>query len=396
VAVALTPGVALVTSSAFVGGCDTGVAASPGADGVPPPAPDATTGGQADGGAGDAGVADAPGVDVPLYPFLDGGADCAVGFSGEPLDLRCTGLYADWPSKTVGPSAAAYAPAFPSWDDGASGPRWIALPPGSSIDTTDMDEWVFPAQTVVWQELRLPLSGADGGVRVETRLLWKQAPGVWYRTTYRWSGDGETSAVEKTGGEANVGGTPYQVPPRVVCDQCHAGRMDGVLGFEAVSLAAPGASGLTLQALVARGVLSAPPASPIAVPGDAVEAAALGWLHANCGTSCHNAGRGPAGLTGLLLRLDVGTLATLQTTGAFVTGWNVLTKSFELGDASTTFRIRACDPGASAAYVRSAERDGVGGVPFGTQMPSVLSHVVDDAGLATFAAWIDEGCDAGP
>jgi hypothetical protein len=381
--------VSLVASAA----CDAGVPAVPVGDGIRPPAPDATS---LDGGDLDARAADAPGVDVPAYPFPDGSADCAVGASGEPLDLRCTGLYADWASKTIAPTATAYAPAFPAWDDSASGPRWIALPPGASIDTTHMDEWVFPVRTLLWQELGLPPGDGGAPVRVETRLLWKQAPSVWYRTTYRWSDDGETSSIEKTGGEANVRGTPYQVPPRFQCDQCHAGRIDGVLGFEAVSLAAPGASGLGIQALVDGGLLSAPPASPIAVPGDAVTVAALGWLHANCGTSCHNVGRGSGANSGLYLRLDVGTLSSVQTTAAYTTAWNQLTQSFELGDASKTFRIRACDPPASAAYARCAVRDGVDGVPFGTQMPSVLTHMVDDAGLATFAAWIDEGCDAGP
>jgi hypothetical protein len=65
-------------------------------------------------------------------------------------------------------------------------------------------------------------------------------------------------------------------------------------------------------------------------------------------------------------------------------------------DAASSYRIHACDPAGSTAYYRASVRDGVGGVAYGTQMPNALTHVPDDAGLAVFAAWIDEGCDAGP
>jgi hypothetical protein len=348
-------------------------------------------------GAGDAdaggGASDAPGP--PIFP--DAGADCGFGTSGEPLDLSCTGLYSDWPSKAVAAGVEPFAPAYVLWSDGANGQRWIALPPGTQIDTSDMDEWKFPADTRIWQEMRLPLGlgDASSATRIETRLLWKQPVGSWVRTTYRWSADGETSAVELLSGEQNVAGTTYEIPAWFVCDGCHAGRRDGVLGFEAVSLSAPGASGLTMQALEARGLLGAPPASPPVVPGNATESAALGWLHANCGTSCHNGGRGNAGSSGLLLRLDVATLASVQTTDAYVTGWNQLTKGFSISDAAPTYRIHACDLAESASYYRASVRDGVNGVSF-SQMPNVLTHVPDDAGLAQLAAWIDEGCDGGP
>ena len=178
-----------------------------------------------------------------------------------------------------------------------------------------------------------------------------------------------------------------------MCQYCHQGRPDDVLGFEAVALAAPGASQMTLASLAAEGLLTHPPEGPLRVPGDPVERDALGWLHMSCGTSCHNAG-GPAAASGFLTRLDVASLGAVSSTDAFKTGWNVASRYSIPGEART-YRLAACDEAASAAYYRAARRDGVGGTPAGTQMPPVDTHRVDPEGLAELAAWIDERCDAG-
>jgi hypothetical protein len=337
-----------------------------------------------DGGTSDSGL-----------PFdLDAG-DCGTGPLGEPLDLSCTGLYADFASKTVAPGVSEYAPGLLLWSDGASKTRWIYLPPGKRIDTSDMDEWSFPVGTKVWKEFALVLGDASTETRIETRMLWKLTPTFWYRTTYKWSPDGTSSATELTTGQTDAGNGNYEIPGQYQCNSCHSGRRDGVLGFEAMSMSAPGATGMPMATLVAQGLLTDPPATPLVVPGDAVEVAALGWLHANCGTSCHNSVNGQARFTGFFLRLDVGTLASVQSTYAYTTGWNRQTSNYVIPGATTTYRLHACDTDESAAYYRAAHRDGVGGAFAGTQMPPIDSHVVDNADIAGLAAWIDEGCDAG-
>ena len=129
--------------------------------------------------------------------FAEGGGfsgDCGVGMAGEPTDLRCTGLYSDWDSKTVATDLTQYDPGLHLWSDGADKLRWIYLPPGQKIDTSDMDEWTFPVGTKVFKEFRIALGDASTETRIETRLLWKQAPGTWYRTTYRWTSDGVSDA----------------------------------------------------------------------------------------------------------------------------------------------------------------------------------------------------------
>jgi hypothetical protein len=402
--------------------CSGGTAASPGEDsGTPssdagalgsPEAGDASVsdatvtspdGGDASavGSGGDAGSdggpEDAAGFDSaePTYDFGIDGGDCGLGPRGEPTDLGCTGLYADWATKTVAPGLTAYAPGLVLWSDGAEKTRWLALPPGQQIDTSDMDEWTFPVGTRIWKEFRLPVGDASAETRIETRLLWKLKPTLWYRTTYVWSSDGTTSATELTTGEVDAGGTGYEIPNQTRCNQCHNGRKDGVLGIEAVSLSAPGASGLTMAELVEAGTITEPPDASLAVPGNAIESAALGWLHANCGTSCHNRGQGQAENTNFWMRLDVATLATVQATDTYTTGWDQPTIGFPIPDAAVSYRIHQCDLASSAVYFRAGHRDGVNGTPDGTQMPPVDSHVVDTTDLAGVAAWIDEACDAG-
>jgi hypothetical protein len=321
--------------------------------------------------------------------------DCGVGSSGEALDLSCAGLYSDFASKTIAPGIVQYAPGLQLWSDGAIKTRWIQLPAGQKIDTSNMDEWTFPVGTKLWKEFRLPQGDAGTPVRIETRLIWKQGQNNWYRTTYRWSADGETSATEMTLGELDANGAGYEVPSVFECNDCHQGRIDGVMGFEAVALAAPGAAGLTMADLVQQGLITDAPDSSLVIPGDAVQSAALGWLHVNCGEACHNPGNGLGGPSGFMTRLDVATLSSVQTTEAYTTGWNQLSGTYQIPNAPTTYRFHACDLSESAGYYRPSVRDGINGVVFGSQMPPIDTHVVDDAGLAILAAWINEGCDGG-
>src|SRR5262245_30688341 len=87
--------------------------------------------------------------------------------SRAPEHLSETGLFADVARESLAPDIIAYAPRFQLWSDGADKRRWLWLPPGARIDTSDMDSWVFPVGTKFWKEF------TRDGVRVETRLLEK-------------------------------------------------------------------------------------------------------------------------------------------------------------------------------------------------------------------------------
>src|SRR5690606_26188661 len=178
--------------------------------------------------------------------------------------LECSGLYASFADKQVAPDVLPYKPATEFWSDGAEKQRWIYLPPGTKIDISDWNEWSFPVGTKIWKEFKI------GGKRIETRLLTKIDASTWAHTTYRWNDD-ETDAVAKSGGESIAGlgpdGGTYEIPNAGECEQCHYGRKDRVLGFDAVSLGMPGAEGVTLADLATRDLLSTtPPATAMTVP----------------------------------------------------------------------------------------------------------------------------------
>jgi hypothetical protein len=94
-----------------------------------------------------------------------------------------------------------------------------------------------------------------------------------------------------------------------------------------------------------------------------------------------------------LARLDVSTLGSVQDTWAYVSAWDQAS-NFPIPDASSPNIIQPCSPGTSAAYYYADHRDGVDGYT-GLQMPIIDTHVVDEAGVEEFAAWINDGCDAG-
>jgi hypothetical protein len=98
-----------------------------------------------------------------------------------PALLSQTGLYSDFANRTIATGIIEFAPRFPSWTDGATKRRWILIPQGKTVDTTDMNQWTFPAGTKLWQEFTY-------GKIVETRFLWKQGDGWsnWWMGAYVW------------------------------------------------------------------------------------------------------------------------------------------------------------------------------------------------------------------
>jgi hypothetical protein len=325
-----------------------------------------------DGGGGDDSSYE--GDDVSRPP-----PNCEAGV--EPVALSCTGLYANWTLLTLAPDVQPFTPGVSMWTDGADASRWIWMPAGSTIDTTDPNGWQFPVGTKLWQELRLL------GKRIETRFLWKEAPGLWFRTTFAWTDD-QSAAPALAIGKPNARGLPYEIPAVSACEKCHDGAADFVLGFEAVGLAMPQSSGLNLQALSRGGLLSKPFAVSPLIPGDPTTVAALAFLHTNCGTSCHN--RGPnagAGATGLFLKLTVdarGALpATPQQTDTWITSYKVPSSLTPYGvDAGGFWRIAPGDVAHSAIVWTASRRDSV------VQMPPIASHLVDLNDVQKLQSWI--------
>lgn len=329
---------------------------------------DAPTGGDA---------VDAPDVDAP------------IDAPQTPMTLMATGLCMDAACATIDPVNKEYEVRFPLYSDGSLKRRWIYIPPGMPIDTSNMNHWKFPVGTKIWKQF------AVGTTRVETRYITKiladdAMPGSWFYASYAWDA-GQTNAVLwPTAGVQNANGTTHDIPSRANCRRCHEQVPGRVLGLGAIQSDYTAATGsLDLADMVAANLLSAPPSAP-ATPGDpyfpwpsastAVDQAAFGYLHGNCG-GCHNPTSAVfSGLpSNIDLRLDVTKLGTVAVIPAHATTINV-------NGSVTGLTGPIVDPGNSAGSVM-IER--MSSLVFPIKMPEIGTEVTDTAGLGAVTMWID-------
>lgn len=287
-----------------------------------------------------------------------------------------------------------YRPVSPLWADHADKGRFIALPPGATIDPVGEEEWVFPLGTILVKSFLLSEDRSDPDATpriIETRLLIRDdSDEGWSAHTYVWN-DAQTEATRLVAGARitldtrSEDGTAeeqvYLVPNTNQCRDCH-GRDDvtvplGVTRYQLDFALDDGTN--QLRALADAGVFAAVPASsdhPLAAPGDEtlpLADRARAYLHANC-SHCHRPG-GDGGRTGLDLRAwqdepaDFGICKTPVAAGAGTGG-----RSYDIvpGDADASilpFRMESTDPEI--------------------RMPELPSRIADDFGVTLVRAWID-------
>lgn len=298
-----------------------------------------------------------------LRTGLEGGA--------VPAMLSETGLFADIQTRALAPGVREFRPAYPLWSDGAQKRRFVQLPDRCSIDTSDMDHWVLPVGARLWKDFTV------GGKLIETRLIARYGAGAkdFIFAAYAWREDGSDADFAEYG-VVNARGTEHNIPAAQTCKSCHGYLPERVLGFSALQLQHDGA-GVTLQALAGEGWLST--AVPeLKVPGDAVAASALGYLHANCG-NCHN----PDGIafnTPFILRLSAND-ASVTDTGVWKTAVGVPVE--KLVAPGVSLRVDPGSPTASGIFHRMSVR--------GTteQMPPIATKVTDPDGLSAIGAWVE-------
>jgi hypothetical protein len=337
----------------------------------------AACGGNTQGPSDTPDAANVPEAGASLYA-----AECA-GADVPPPSLECTGLYANIATKEIATGIREYAPAVPLWADNATKVRWIYLPPGTTIDTTDPSEWTFPVGTKIWKEF------SKDGKRVETRLFQKVQTGYWVYTTYAWNA-GETAAMISSGGNIPWGdGGVYHIPTPDECDQCHRGRTDHILGFEQVSLGLAGASGVTLADLVSDKLLTPAPALTSLAVGDdgtGVAAMPLEWLHINCGVSCHNDNSNSTAYgSSMRLRLDP-TLLDGRPSTDFDSRTTTLGMTANNPMWNNQIRIVPGDP-THSLLVQLISNRGTDN-PEANQMPPIATSVVDVEDTQNVVTWI--------
>lgn len=310
-----------------------------------------------------------------------------------PQTLQETGLYADAATLRVDPNHLEFSPQYPLWSDGAIKRRWISLPPGTAIDASNPDAFVFPVGTRFWKEFSFD------GHRVETRYLERRADGQWLYAAYAWSADGHEAQLVsmrgKRGAYAFAGGRSHTIPGVNDCKACHQGGPSEVLGFSALQLSpdrdlfAPHAEqdpehAVNLADLAARGLLIGLPQTLLETPpridaASATERAALGYLHGNCG-HCHNA-QGPLQNIGLFLRQSVrgGERQAVATTVG-----HAVKKPAPGQTPDALNRIEPGYPERSALIERVSSR-----LP-ALQMPPLGTELADDEAVALLYRWIAE------
>ena len=229
----------------------------------------------------------APAPDTPRLPAL----------------LSETGLYEASTPGTVAAENRPFSPQYPLWSDGARKRRWVHLPPGTSIDATNVAEWTFPVGTRFWKEFRF------GDRKVETRLLWRASSTEWMAASYLWNAEQSDAVLAPAAGVPNVAdvaaGRRHSIPSQTDCLACHGTKRTTALGFNLLQLSTdrdPNAIHgepldprmVTLATLIAEGRLA--PASselvrqpPRIATRHPLTRTMLGYFSANCG-SCHNGG----------------------------------------------------------------------------------------------------------
>jgi len=226
-----------------------------------------------------------------------------------PRVLSKTGVFRSTQDHVVAPGVVPYSINAPSWIDGATAERFIAIPGSAKMSFRDSHAFGLPEGTVLVQTL------TRAGRRIETRLLTRQQ-NEWVGYSYIWN-EGQTDAALAPPEGAEIervvdeGGHPWRVPSRAECIACHSRAAQYVLGVTARqldrSVEISGRRQSQLEHFATIGIFDEAPKPKHAALVDPyddtapTEARARTYLHVNC-APCHvEAGGGNANMD---LRVD--------------------------------------------------------------------------------------------
>lgn len=297
-----------------------------------------------------------------------------------PPTLEETGLYTDLSDlNSYSSRAVLYRPTYPLWTNGSIKQRFVVVPEGEAIDTSDRKAWQFPENTLFFKTFSYVDEDAKDGLRpIETRVL-KRTESGWEYHVYLWADDRSTaellSGVYTTPVSVEYEGEQFDhvVPARLDCRKCHESQPVGVIGFDELRLNAPlepGDSDSQLESLADAGLLSDLPDDPDTISDpDPITEQVLGYLQGNCG-HCHNGWTGPSSAFDMRHDVALENLIDVDTTSELLTGVRVVPGS----------------PEDSALY-RALTRDPT--IPNNTAMPPVGVDLVDSEAVDLVYEWIE-------
>ena len=308
-----------------------------------------------------------------------------------PALLSETGLYEASRPGAIARGVRQFSPQYPLWTDGAAKARWVYLPAGTTIDTTNNADWEFPVGTRFWKQFTFD------GRKVETRMIWRATAARWIFATYAWNEEQTDAVLAPTDGIRGAApiaeGKRHDIPGENDCQACHGTTRPGPLGFNALQLSTdrdpnaihgePLAPGMITVATLEQERRLAPARPELVAAPPRIHAssprtrAVLGYFAANCGT-CHN----PAGETSFtgpsLKHSDIAdgddVVARLL---QYATAWQVPGQP-EGGSRM----LNALEPDASAILARMRSRRP------SSQMPPLASQLRDQKAIAAIGTWI--------
>jgi hypothetical protein len=302
-----------------------------------------------------------------------------------PMTLEDTGLCNDGPECRIpNPGILPYVPQYQLYSDGAFKNRWIQLPPGTKIDTSDMNYWKFPVGTKVWKEF------TSGNTRVETRFMMKvgeddSLQASWYWASFVWDAANTSSTLfDASMGNPDANGTTHDVPSRSQCRRCHQNTPGRILGFQAMSLDYTAQDVVDLQDLVDMDLLTNNPTSSgpgtafFPIVGTDIDRNAYGFLHANCG-GCHNPTSSVFSTVVVDMRMDVTKLtahempaytSTVNQTAMLSSVPGTLVIPNNLTDSVVMKRLQSLVPGE--------------------KMPEIGTETLNSFGILAVSDWINQ------
>ena len=316
-----------------------------------------------------------------------------------PKRLSETKLFSNLAKMIPAASLIPYDVNSPLWSDGTSKQRWFAVPSGTKVGFTGTGAWQFPDGSVLVKHCEFARLGPDGktpaSVRLETRVLVRDATGFVYGASYRWRPDNSDADLVETGQNATIvvmAGVKNQpdktqnwfFPGRQDCLTCHTRASGGVLGVNTRQINKSfrykdtGITDNQLRSLAHIGLFDHPPADAefalldrlVAADDldEPVEARARSYLDSNC-SHCHRPG-------GVHAFWDARYESAIEEAG-IVNG--IVNNNLGQGDAKVV---------VPRDWTRSIlfKRISVAGQPH--SMPPLAKQKVDKTGIGLIAEWI--------
>ena len=107
-----------------------------------------------------------------------------------------------------------WAPNFPQWMDGAEQRRFVVLPAGQPLDSSDPTAWVLPLGGAAVKEVLV------AGRPVETQVIARTGPGPqdYFMASYVWNDEGTDATLAEAGADTEFTlGDPGTIFSQTVC-----------------------------------------------------------------------------------------------------------------------------------------------------------------------------------